>query len=140
MVWFAASCAWRSRGAVGAYAVRLSDGSYIYLKREVRGLSYDVVGLSANSDPCVALDPEVDYIYSEMGPFDVYYSVSAHELTLYSTSEVTAPHHPSVRFQVRNIQLLPLQFRDLRNTYRTRGISRILVPVKYKWCGWRDQH
>jgi hypothetical protein len=139
LIVLAGACRYRTRVAVGLYPIKLSNGSCVYLKREARGLSYDVVGLSENADPCVALNPDSDYIYSEMGPFDVYYAVSDREITLYSTSELRVPPHPSGELQVRNVRLLPLQFRDFRETYPTKGISRVLVPVAYKWCMARHQ-
>jgi hypothetical protein len=132
------ACRCRTPAAVGLYPIKLSNGSCVYLKREVRGLSYDAVG---NGDPCVALSPERDYIYSELGPFDVYYTVSDREITLYSTSDLTVPPNPSGGVQVRNVKLLPLRFRDFRETTRRKeshacwflsrinGASREISPV-----------
>lgn len=48
----------------GVIVVSLGNGRPLYFKREARGLSYDVLALSMDSDPCRSADPARDYIFT----------------------------------------------------------------------------
>jgi hypothetical protein len=44
-------------------SVKLAGGQTLYFKREVRGITgnYDVIAVSANSNPCISHDDQTDY-------------------------------------------------------------------------------
>jgi hypothetical protein len=119
---------------VGVKEIMLPDGSRVYLRREVRGRNYDILGLSATGDVCRKLNERTDYIYPEMGPLTVYYAESEGALVLYSTSELKEPTRWPGGTRVVNHILNPIEFKALEDHYIDRGLVKATVPVKATTC------
>ncbi len=73
--------------------VTLPNGENIYFKREIRGITgnYDVIAVSANSDPCVSCDRKKDYCVNAMWPDEVSYKVEAGTLHLFASGGFSVP-------------------------------------------------
>jgi hypothetical protein len=82
-----------TRGSVqhGITKIETSSGEKLYFHREVRGLNYDALSLSADSDPCVKSDPSFNFIYPALGQAAaVFYKFENGELHI-STTNVQNP-------------------------------------------------
>jgi hypothetical protein len=51
----------------GIAQITLPGGSSVYLKRQVRGLTYDELAISPDGDKCTPANPETDYIFDGLG-------------------------------------------------------------------------
>jgi hypothetical protein len=88
--------------AYGRVGVRVSDNAQIFFKREVRGLNYDALVISPSDSLCGMPNAKTDYVFTGMGPFDVYYKVETGRLILFTHYAATPP--PDSRFPVGVVQ------------------------------------
>ena len=115
----------------GIEGVATSDGTMVYFKREVRGANYDALWISTNPDPCRPADDSTDYVFRELGPLVVYYRAGAGVVETYLTSSLDPPKtKPKVR--VIHHVLDPLAFKELERTHKSRGLTKIEVPLQRK--------
>ena len=123
----------------GLTKISVAGGKTIYLKRQVRGLNYDELAISANGNLCTPADSDTDYIYREQGPFLVFYSVSNGQLTIYNNAPLSEPRYdiPGVKVVVKTLSQ-PDYF-ELERSFAKQGITKITeVPVDLnsgKNCG-----
>lgn len=115
--------------------LRVDVGSErVYFIREVRGLNYDSLVISATDDLCQELDGPANFVFESLGPIRPYYTVVAGVLHIYTTYPGKAP---SGQFPVTVVQheLGPLEWVDFDKTAQERGLRQVVVePTSSKWC------
>ena len=110
----------------GIRPVRI-DGTSIYFIREVRGMNYDSLVLSASSNVCQDLDGKQNYVFEALGPTEPYYKWDGRVLHIFHTSRITAPRIFPVRIELH--QLDALAWRELEGTATNRKMTKAIVPL-----------
>jgi hypothetical protein len=123
------SCIPDMRSAHGIVAIPIEGGRQVYFKREVRGLSYDVLTLSANSDPCRPDDPVVDDVFNTHGPVAVYYKIEGGRLQVYASSGVVLAKAGDLRKLVEHHELVTSDYLEMRDTYKQQSLTDLDVPL-----------
>jgi hypothetical protein len=116
----------------GIAKITLPSGHDVYVKRQVRGLSYDELAISANSNPCLPADPETDYIFSGQGPFPVFYLVSADTLVIYDSMPLKEPRSGIPHLKIVTKTLNPHEYNDMNVSWATKGIYEIRGQCRWK--------
>lgn len=116
----------------GITEVKIPGKQPLYFKREVRGMNYDVLCLSANKEPCAGADSKYDYVFSNFGGERIYYKIENDSLVLFDIWTETPSDKG--RFQVNVIpkQLSPLDFAELKKAPEKQGISYLDVKLDDK--------
>lgn len=112
----------------GVIAVAGEDGRQFYFKREVRGLSYDVLAISLDPNPCSSANSTTDYVFTAQGPHTVYYRIDAGKLRVFSAPPVKVPETPQGDFVEAHLLEAP-DFLELRDDYERRGLTKVDVPL-----------
>ncbi|MBP6820505.1 MAG: hypothetical protein KA368_03125 [Acidobacteria bacterium] len=116
-------------------AVKLPDGENVYFKREIRGLTgnYDVIAVSANSDPCASCDRKKDYCLNEMWPEAVYYKIEAGTLHLFAYRGISIPEKfpLPIKIETHEISGLPAQ-REFESKMERNGIKKLPLTAASK--------
>jgi len=116
-------------------AIKLPDGQTIYFKREVRGITgnYDVIAVSANSDPCASCDPKTDYCLAAMGPEAVYYKIEAETLHLFAHGGINSPEKfpLPIKIEIHDISSVPAQDEFKRKMSRD-GVKKLPLTATDK--------
>lgn len=81
--------------------ITFSSGESIYLKKELRGLNYEVRVLSESSGRDFTPNPEKDYIYSEGS--SLYYELRNDTLFLYVWNKSKIPANFANQHQVKQL-------------------------------------
>ena len=112
-------------------SVKLSSGQILYFKREVRGINgnYDVIVISANSDPCASADDKADYRLCS-GREDVYYKLDGDTLHLYGSTVCGAPTQFPLQLKVEDHEIHPLDRNRFKQDYPKQGINRLVLTIK----------
>ena len=113
----------------GIVAIPLEAERQLYFKREVRGLSYDLLTLSTDSDPCRSDDPAVDDVFVAQGPLTIYYMIEGGRLQVYSASSVTLAKGGDIRSLVEHHLLDPLDYQRVSDTYKQQGFTKLDVQL-----------
>jgi YD repeat-containing protein len=117
------------RGIVHVSLGAAGSGPEVYFKREVRGLSYDVLWISAQQDPCAPAAPKKDLIFNAQGPHAVFYKIEAGKLIVYSASPVTPATEGQLSVLVESHVLSATDFNSLRSGYNGMGLTKVDVPL-----------
>jgi hypothetical protein len=140
----AKTCVWSSvilfSGACGLpdfsseYAiasVKLAGGQTLYFKREVRGIngSYDVIAISANSDPCASQDDKSDYRICGSGEH-VYYKFDGNILHLYGSTACSTPKQFPLHLTVENHEIHPIDWDLFKQDHPKQGIDHLSLILK----------
>jgi hypothetical protein len=119
------------RSKYGVVTLRGPDNQALFFKREVRGLSYEVVVLSTSNDHCREVDSTADYVFSS-DPLPMYYSLENNTLNLYLTVPAAPPPTFKSPIKIAQHQLSPLEFADLKKNFRDRGLQLLDIPIDDK--------
>lgn len=104
----------------------------VYFVREVRGMNYDSLALSATPDPCNT-DSPANYVDETLGPIDPLVRWDGRVLHLYSTSLAKPPRTP-FPVRVEQHQVPPVDWPALEADPRRHGLRRIRVPLAPGSC------
>jgi hypothetical protein len=115
----------------GLTVLRGTGDTDLYLKREVRGLNYDVVVLSTNKDHCAAPNADSEFIFAS-DPLPIYYSFDGNTLKLFLTSLVAQPSEFRSSVKVVQTHLSPSEFAEIQKNFRERGLERLDIPIDNK--------
>ena len=113
----------------GVHRLVVFEDQQVYFKREVRGLNYDSLTLSANKDHCVKPNPHHDYIYDELGPITLFYKTEGNTLEIFSTTLAKQPQSFPVSIKIVQHKLSPLEFAKLKQNYKERGLEILEVNI-----------
>ena len=133
-IFFSEACSFPDFSSEYAIApVKLSSGQIIYFKREVRGINgnYDVIAISANSDPCASQDDKTDYRLCSGGE-GVYYKLDGDTLQLYGSKVCDAPKQFPLQLKVEEHEIHPLDRGRFKLDYPKQGINRLVLTVKHE--------
>ncbi len=112
----------------GIERVKLKD-SEVYFKREIRGLSYDVLVLSLSDTLCEMPDRRKDYVFQEQGPLRIYYKVENDVLNIYGTGRAQPPEVNLFKVNIVQHQLSVLEFDRLVKDAASLQLHLLEVPV-----------
>lgn len=112
----------------GVMSLAVPNGQYLYFKREVRGLNYDVVVLSTDNDYCKEPNASSDYVFAS-DPLPMYYKLENGTLSLFLTSPAAIPKIFQSSIKVVQHQLSPLEFQEIEQHYKERGIELLRVEI-----------
>lgn len=132
-IFFSEACSFPDFSPEYAIApVKLPSGQVLYFKREVRGIngSYDVIAISANSDPCVSLDDKTDY-YLCSSHEDVYYKLDGATLHIYGSRVCGAPKQFPLQLRMEEHEIHPLDWKRFKLDYPKQGINRLVLTIKH---------
>jgi hypothetical protein len=115
----------------GVIILTVSNDQDMYFKREVRGLNYDVMVLSTDDDYCREADASSDYVFAS-DPLPMYYQLEDGTLSLYLTSPAAVPENFQSPIRVVQHQLSPLEFEDIQQHYKERGLNLLRVEIDKK--------
>jgi hypothetical protein len=118
----------------GVQRVAIPGGGDVYFKRETAGANSDLLGLTADGNPCHRLDESRDYVFPELGPLTAYYELAQGTLTIYSSSALRAPAATTLPVRVKSVVLPPGEFQELGRTYQARGLTKVAVEVSPGGC------
>lgn len=109
----------------GIVGLKIPDGREVFFKREARGIDYDSLALSVNSDPCTGPDPKTDYILHSSELPRIYYKIEDGALALYLSGTATPPG--SGQFPVKIIQhkIHPIDYREFEKSYEKMGLRYV---------------
>jgi hypothetical protein len=115
----------------GERMIHLNNGNVIYLKREARGLNFDVVAVSENPNVCESANPETDLIFKyDANPLNV--SQSEDKLTIFwAWGEVNQPKHHLTNVAVKNVRPDSLSPEDRASM----KVQRIDIPMEFEKIG-----
>lgn len=116
-------------------AVKLPGGENIYFKREVRGLTgnYDVIAISANSDPCASCDRKADYCLNDMWPGAVYYKIEAETLHLFAFGGISAPEKFPLPIKIEKHEISGFtDQQEFESNLESNGIKRLPLTAASK--------
>jgi len=117
----------------GEKVIQLGNGSRIYIKRETRGLNYDVVAVSKNQNVCVSADPETDLVFKyDVSPLAI--SQSEDMLLIFWAGGVNQPKHPLSGVVVKNVRPDSLSAEDIASM----KVQQIDVPLEFEKTGSSD--
>jgi hypothetical protein len=117
----------------GERMIQLSNGSRMYLKREARGLNFDVVAISSNPDICASANSETDLIFRyDANPLTV--SQSPESLTILWDGGFSQPKHSLPNVIVKDIRPDSLSPKDRASM----NIQLIDIPLEFKKRGKGD--
>lgn len=122
------SCNSDSGANYGMHSVSVRDRK-VYFKREVRGLNYDALAISLNSEACIKANPQSDYIFRVQGPITLFYKVDDNTLELYGRFTAAPPE--SVNFPVNIVQheLSLLEFEQIKERADQLGLKPLEVQI-----------
>ena len=104
-------------------AIEIRAGGTLYVKREVRGLNYDVWALSADPDPCHAPNKDSDYIFEGTGPHSFVIGTENGVTTVYSLAGLRPP--PAGQLEIRSEFVAPLDWDRVRDVHVSRGFVSV---------------
>lgn len=84
------------RGEYGQVRLRLRNGKTLYLVREARGLSSEVLYLTRNPDGCISPDPSSDYVELNPARPELIYSNTQDGLLVYDDPFEPYIHEPTI--------------------------------------------
>lgn len=123
-------CSCDRRGSThGMQDIEVSPGKHVYFKREVRGRNFDELTVSLNSDPCAEFDAKVDGRFGSHGPLSLYYRLNAGKMDLLGSQDLSLPKLGGVADVLDYKSLHPLDFRDVHETWQSRGLKLIEVSL-----------
>ena len=113
----------------GIVALTVEGGRQIYFKREVRGLSYDVLAVSDDPDPCHTANDAADYVFRAQGPLTVYYKLEGPKLVVYSASPGAASDKSEIPRLIDARLLEAPEFQQFGIKYHEKGFTKLDVPL-----------
>jgi hypothetical protein len=113
----------------GIVTIPLEGGRAVYFKREARGLSFDVLVLSPDPDPCRVANPAVDDVFTSQGPQTVYYKIEGGKLQVYSASRVTRAKASDSGNAIEHHLLEAPDYLAVSETYEQKGLTKLSVPL-----------
>jgi hypothetical protein len=112
----------------GFLSLRSPQNAELYFKREVRGLNYDVMVLSTNKDYCKEPNASSEFIFAS-DPLPMYYRFEGNTLNLFLTSAAAQPSDFQSDVRVVQHHLSPLEFAEIRKSFKERGLTLLDVPI-----------
>lgn len=110
------------------------SGKKLYFRREVRGMNYDSLSLSKDSNYCSKPDPQTSLIFHSIGPHP-FYKFNGEELHIYTMSDVTKPPKLVNGIELVLHKLTNQQSIGMKEKYREMGLQSADVPIiKGSWC------
>jgi hypothetical protein len=113
----------------GRVGVRVSDNAEVFFKREVRGLNYDALVISPSDRLCGMPKAKTDYVFTGMGPFDVYFKVENGGLILFTHYAATPPEGSPFPVRVVQNALGSPDFDKLAASAEGLNLRRLEVPI-----------
>ncbi len=115
------------------------DGKELYFKREVRGLNYDSVILSADSNYCAEYNPELDYRFTTSDP-TIYYKIESDTLYLLAGNPTLAGYEYKPEQYLRSPKNFPVKvvivkpdkliiWEKRKELYQDRGMEFFEIPL-----------
>lgn len=115
----------------GLLTLKSSQGTDVFIRREVSGPNHDLLIISANGDVCTVPDPQKDYVIDN-GSDALFYRLEGETLHLYGTGsrEIKGEFRLPVTLQYHEINITKWdQFRD---TASEQGLKRLAVELDAK--------
>ena len=114
----------------GLVSVKARGGRSVYLKRETRGLNYDVILISGSDDPCERPDISRNYVSSTAGPHVMFYAHDgSDDLTIFTTGPFKSEPPPLTSVPAK---LVYLDLETRNEAYRQMsyaGATLLQVPL-----------
>lgn len=117
-------------------ATELGGHAPLYVKREVRGLNYDVWAMSSDPDPCHGPDPETDYVFEGSGPHEFVIGSEGGVTVVYARAPLRPPHRQGVT--LKSAVVSPLDWANVADLRASTGFALVdqrTGPVRT--CGKR---
>jgi hypothetical protein len=127
LIVFTGSCGLRTE--YGLNTIKSPNGEKFYFRRAARGLNYDTLTLSKNSDYCAEPDPNTTLIFHGLGPKTIFYKFVGDELHIYDVASVEMPRNFSEKVKVIINQISNPQFIAMGNNYKEKGLEKSDVPI-----------
>lgn len=121
----------------GTLRIEAPNGEEFYFRREMRGLNYDALSLSKDSNFCSKPNPDNALIFRSLGPVIVFYRFKGNELHLYKMSEVDVPKNFSNTIKLVLHDITNLEYIALRQTYADKGLEMSDVPMNPQLNCWK---
>ena len=119
----------------GLVKIQAPNGEEFYFRREVRGLNYEALSLSTNSNVCAKPDPDKALVFHAYTPV-VFYRFDGNELHLYKMSTVDVPKNFSNTIKLVLHDITNPEFMALEKNYAEKGLEASKVPVDPKLSCW----
>ena len=103
------------------------QGGSVYFVREVRGLHYDALVLSASPDICQDMHGGSNFVFREVGTHRPYYRWDGQSLHLYTTGEVERPHSFPVPVVVHTVG--PREWQEIERSADSTNLIRVNVEL-----------
>ena len=117
----------------GERVISLRDGSRIYLKREARGLNFDVVSVSENANICDSANPGTDLIFKyDANPLTI--SQSEGRPIIFWAGAFSRPKNPLAQVLVKNVRPDSLSSGDKASM----KVEQIDIPLEFEKIGDGD--
>lgn len=113
----------------GMREVKSPSGEAFYFRREARGLNFDSLSLTKNSDHCREPDPATDIIFSGLGPVQLFYKFVDNELHLYLSIPVKVPNKFSEETKIVQHELSNPEFIFMKENYESKGLEITEIPL-----------
>lgn len=123
-------------GDYGLLKIQAPNGEEFYFRREARGLNYDALSLSKDSNVCAKPDPDNALIFRSVGPVEVFYRFEGNDLHLYKMSPVDVPKNFSNTIKLVLHDITNPEFIALHKSYADRGLEISDVPLNPKLTCW----
>jgi hypothetical protein len=123
---------WLVSNEFGKVVITLRDGSKIYAVREARGLSYEQISLTRNSDGCISADPDNDYIRENPAESAILYSITSDGIMLYDdpfTRYIQEPTSPWADIKVVINRSRRPSERDVHSDPQKYGATLVKIPL-----------
>jgi len=117
----------------GTVEIPLGSGKVIYARREVRGLNYDVLALSPDSNTCAHANPQTDIIFRYDGT-PLYLTRNRVGVAVYRYGSVEIPRSAPSLTGIEVEQVNFTDFKSLEKTYQQLHIRKLEVPVTSGSC------
>jgi hypothetical protein len=104
------------------YSSSLNDT--IFLRREGRGLNYEVTAITSSSSEKYEPTSEVDYIYSSTGT-SIFYTVKEDTLFVYTYTLAKIPARIQSKFKIKQIEMSRSEIDELQNSFKKKGLEML---------------
>lgn len=97
----------------------------IYLRKESRGLNYDVTTITKNSQYQYKPNPKEDYVYGSSGT-PIFFNLTGDTLIVYTYTLAKTPSQMTTKFKIKQIELNRFAIDSLFKSYKHKGLDILL--------------
>ena len=116
----------------GVQLIQSPNGEKLYFRRDTRGLNYDSLSLSRNSNYCAEPDPNEAVIFNGHGDQPVFYKFEGNTLHIFDGGYIKMPPHFSDKVSVVVHKISNPEYIALEQNYQKKGLERSEVPANLK--------